>query len=115
MRAPRKQAPARKGSRRMAPIRLAALSRQLRSAQARPRLSRICSQRIAHPIAFSFPAALAQQPALSAAKPDLGVLGRQYRARELCRRSCAADDAVLRAVDRRVSDIVAVRAAASEA
>src|SRR5689334_19826149 len=58
---------------------------------------------------------LAQQPALSAAQPDLAVLGRQYRAGALRRRACAADDTVLRALDRRVCDAAAVRAAASEA
>ena len=61
------------------------------------------------------PAALAQQPALSAVEPDLAVLGRQYRARALRRRPCAADDAVLRPVDRRVPHAAAVRLAASEA
>ncbi len=58
---------------------------------------------------------LAQQPALSAAQPDLAVLGRQHRAGALCRRPRAADDAVLRTLDRRVSHAAAVRAAAPEA
>src|SRR5665647_2134960 len=56
---------------------------------------------------------MAQQPALSAADPDRAVLGRQYRAGALRRRSRAADDAVLRPVDRRVPDAAAVRLAAS--
>ena len=58
---------------------------------------------------------MAQQPALSAIEPDLAVLGRQYRACALCRRPCAADDAVLRPVDRRVRHAAAVRVAASRA
>src|SRR5258705_10860332 len=57
---------------------------------------------------------MAQQPALSAPEPDLAVLGRQYRARTLRRRPRATDDAVLRALDRRVFHAAAVRLAASE-
>src|SRR5450756_1993455 len=55
---------------------------------------------------------MAQQPALSAPEPDRAVLGRQYRARALRRRPCAADDAVLRQVVRRVLHTAAVCAAA---
>src|SRR5882724_1305242 len=58
---------------------------------------------------------MAQQPTLSAVEPDGAVLGRQYRARALRRRPRSADDAVLRAVDRRVFDAAAVRLAASDA
>src|SRR5262245_55367800 len=73
------------------------------------------NQRVVCRTAVSFSAALAQQPALSAAQPDFAVLGRQYRARPLCCGSRAADDAVLRALDRRFPDAVAVRSAAHEA
>src|SRR5258705_10962186 len=58
---------------------------------------------------------MAQQPALSAPQPDRAVLGRQYGARTLCRRPCAADDAVLYQVDRRAFAAAAVRMAASQA
>src|ERR1700746_3081364 len=54
------------------------------------------------------PAQLAEQPALSAAQPCLVVLGRQHRARPLCRRPCAAVDAVLHPLDRGVPDPLAV-------
>src|ERR1700761_3115729 len=57
---------------------------------------------------------MAQQPALSAAEPDLAVLGRQYRAGTLCRRPRPADDAVLHPLDRRIRGAAAVRLAASE-
>src|SRR5450631_4147506 len=58
---------------------------------------------------------MAQQPALSALEPDFAVLGRQYRARALRRRPRAADDAVLRPLDRRVFHAAAIRASASQA
>src|SRR6185436_9706441 len=58
---------------------------------------------------------VAEQPALSAADPDLAVLGRQHRAGAPCRRPCAAADAVLRPLDRHLSDPAAVCLAAPEA
>ena len=58
---------------------------------------------------------MAQQPALSAAEPDLAVLGRQYRAGALCRRPRAADHADHRPLVRRLPDPAAVRLAASQA
>src|ERR1700676_52070 len=58
---------------------------------------------------------MAQQPALSAAQPDVAVLGRQYRARALRRRPRAADDVVLPQMDRRVLHAAAVCLAASQA
>ena len=50
----------------------------------------------------------------SAADPDLAVLGRQHRARAPCRRPRAALDAVLRPLDRHLSDPAALCLAASE-
>src|SRR5437867_10353579 len=58
---------------------------------------------------------VAEQPALFAADPDLAVLGRQHRAGAPCRRPRAALDAVLRPLDRHLSDPAAVCLAASEA
>src|SRR5258708_29078445 len=62
-----------------------------------------------------FPASLAQQPALSAVKPDRAVLGGQYRARALCRRPHTAADALLRQVDRGIFHAAAIRAATPQA
>src|SRR5690349_24417140 len=56
---------------------------------------------------------MAQSSTISAAQPGLAILGRQYRARALCCRPCAADNAHLRPVDRRVLYAAAVRAASS--
>ena len=51
---------------------------------------------------------LVVRPALSAAVAHLVVLGRQYRARTLRCRTYPADDACVRPVGRRVSDLAAV-------
>ena len=58
---------------------------------------------------------VAEQPALSAADPDLAVLGGQHRAGAPCRRPRAAADAVLHPLDRHLSDPAALCLAASEA
>ena len=58
---------------------------------------------------------VAEQPALFAADPDLVVLGGQHRAGAPCRRPRAAVDAVLRPLDRHLSDPAALCLAASEA
>ena len=60
-------------------------------------------------------AQVAEQPALFAADPDLAVLGGQHRAGAPCRRPRAAADAVLRPLDRHLSDPAALCLAASEA
>src|SRR5262245_12885044 len=72
-------------------------------------------QRIVRKAFTPFAARLAQQPALSAAQPDLAVLGRQYRAGALRRGPWAADDARLRALDRSLHPALAVCVASSEA
>src|SRR5262249_36812560 len=69
--------------------------------------------RIVRKTLASRPVALDRQPALSAAQPDLAVLGGQYRAGALCRGSRAALDAVLRALDRRLHPALAVREGSS--
>src|SRR5207249_2930481 len=58
---------------------------------------------------------VAEQPALSAADPDLAVLGGQHRAGAPCRRPRAAPDAVVRPLDRHLSDPAALCLAAPEA
>src|SRR5207248_3426998 len=58
---------------------------------------------------------VAKQPALFVAEPDFAVLGRQHRAGAPCRRARAALDAVLRSLDRHLSDPAALCLAASEA
>lgn len=58
---------------------------------------------------------MAHPSALSAAEPDRAVLGRQYRARALCRRTLAAVDLDLHQMDWRLPHPAAVRAAAPEA
>jgi hypothetical protein len=67
--------------------------------------------RIAVHASAILPASLVQQPALPAAQPDFAVLGGQHRAWALRRRARAADDIVLRALDRRLLDAAAVPAA----
>ena len=89
-----------------------------------PHLSREANAAHSLPEAMTIPRPIAVRPrsgpmaqpsALSAAEPDRAVLGRQYRARALCRRTLAAVDPDLHQVDRRLPHPAAVRAAAPEA
>src|SRR5579871_4260210 len=97
----------------MAAIRSESLSRLAIPAQLHPIFQSLRIPRIVRRTEASVPAALDRQPALSAAQPDLAVLGRQHRAGALCRRPCAADDVVLRTLDRRLHPALAVREGSS--
>src|SRR5215475_11004498 len=90
-----------------------ALSRPAIPAQLHPLLQTLRTPRIVRRTISPSAAALDHQPALSAAQPDLAVLGRQHRAGALCRGPGAALDAVLRTLDRRLHPALAVREGSS--